>query len=191
MAIAIIRLRGKNLLLNLLNVALNRKKVEVIHNEGISPNLLYYLLALILSFSILSICICQFLSIHFFSTLGIQVLGGLFAYHFFMLASVHLLGWIFQFKNWTGEMVVNIWAYHILTGLLLSPFVIALFFVKSFAFAPLLKIIFLGLVVFIIIKIMRWVGILFQYGVSILYMILYLCVLEFMPLLFLYKVVAF
>lgn len=72
---------------------------------------------------------------------------------------------------------------------LISPFVIAIFFVKSFAVIPLLKIVIFGAILLMIVKIIRWIEILITHRVSILYMILYLCALEIMPLLVLYKMV--
>ena len=52
---AFVRLRGKDLFYNLLNTLLKRKKAEIILNEGISSNLICYILSLCLSFSIISI----------------------------------------------------------------------------------------------------------------------------------------
>lgn len=187
MAVALLRLRGQNLVANLSNVLLKRKRTEMIQNEGIVSNLFGYLLALLLSFSVLTVGIGLFFSVEFFSKESLKLMGMLLGYHFFLLMMVHWLGWTFNQKNLTSEMVVNIWTFHIAAGLLVSPFVIALFFVKSVVAAVLLKFLVLGAVVFIIFKMLRWMAILLGYGVSILYMILYLCVLEFMPLLLLYK----
>lgn len=52
---AFVRLRGKDLFYNLLNTLLKRKKAEIILNEGISSNLICYILSLCLSFSLISI----------------------------------------------------------------------------------------------------------------------------------------
>ena len=102
---------------------------------------------------------------------------------------VRLFGWTFNAKNMADEVIVNLWTYNILSGLLISPFVIAIFFVKSFAVIPLLKIVIFGAILLMIVKIIRWIEILITHRVSILYMILYLCALEIMPLLVLYKMV--
>ena len=51
---AFVRLRGKDLFYNLLNTLLKRKKAEIILNEGISSNLICY---------ILSLCSPSFLSV--------------------------------------------------------------------------------------------------------------------------------
>ena len=172
---AFVRLRGKDLFYNLLNTLLKRKKAEIILNEGISSNLICYILSLCLSFSIISI--------------GIVYIIGLFLYHFLLLLIVRLFGWTFNAKNMADEVIVNLWTYNILSGLLISPFVIAIFFVKSFAVIPLLKIVIFGAILLMIVKIIRWIEILITHRVSILYMILYLCALEIMPLLVLYKMV--
>ena len=113
----------------------------------------------------------------------------LFLYHFLLLLIVRLFGWTFNAKNMADEVIVNLWTYNILSGLLISPFVIAIFFVKSFAVIPLLKIVIFGAILLMIVKIIRWIEILITHRVSILYMILYLCALEIMPLLVLYKMV--
>lgn len=187
---AFVRLRGKDLFYNLLNVLIKRKKAEIILNEGISSNLICYILSLCLSFSILSISISflawdEFLTIH-----SLYIFGGLFVYHFLLLILIRLLGWTFNAKNTADEFIVHLWTYHITLGLLISPFIIALFFVQNFAVIPLLKVVIFTLILLLIIKIVRWVEILFSHRVSVLYMILYLCALEIMPLLVLYKVVA-
>lgn len=187
---AFIRLRGKDLFYNLLNVLIKRKKAEIILNEGISSNLVCYILSLFLSFSTLSVCL-SFLSYQNFLTLhSLYFLGGLLLYHFVLLIIVRLLGWTFNAKNTADEVIVNLWTYHIIIGLLISPFVISIFFVQNFAVVPLLKIVVFSLTLLMIVKIIRWIEILFAHRVSILYMILYLCALEIMPLLVLYKVVV-
>ena len=106
------------------------------------------------------------------------------------LCTVRLLAWTFNIRNVKEEVIVNIWTYNILIGLFLSPLVLSLFFVKLFALPLLAKIITICLVMFYLVKLIRWFEILFTYRVSILYMILYLCALEVIPLLILYKYVA-
>ena len=187
---AFIRLRGKDLFYKLLNILIKRKKVEIILNEGVSSNLICYILSLCLSFSILSVCISYITYQHFLTLHTLYYFIGLISFHFFLLIIVHLLGWTFNARNTADEVIVNLWTYHIILGLLVSPFVIAMFFVQSYAVIPLLKIVIFSLSLLIIIKIIRWIEILFTHRVLILYMILYLCALEIIPLLILYKVVA-
>lgn len=187
---AFVRLRGKDLLMTLFSVMIKRKKTETILNEGISPNLICYLLSLLLSFSSISASIVYFAQQQLNLKYTFYICGSLLAYHFVLLLLVKLLGWTFNARTAASETIVNIWAYHIMCGLLISPFVIAIFFVKTFATGLLLKIIIFSLILFYIVKFIRWIEILFAHRVLILYMILYLCALEVMPLLILYKLIA-
>lgn len=186
---AFVRLRGKDLFYNLLNTLLKRKKAEIILNEGISSNLICYILSLCLSFSIISIGIVYTIEENFINLFTLYLFAGLFFYHFFLLLIIRLFGWTFNAKNVADEVIVNLWTYNILSGLLVSPFVIAIFFVKSFAIIPLLKIVIFGVILLMIVKVIRWIEILITHRVLILYMILYLCALEIIPFLVLYKVV--
>lgn len=187
---AFIRLRGKDMFSNLFNILIKRKKAEIILNEGISSNLICYILSLFLSFSVLSVFI-SFLARHeYLSKYSLSIFSGLLLYHFLILIIVRLLGWTFNSKPTADEVVVNIWTYHITIGLLVAPFIIATFFVQNFAVPPLLKIVIFSIILLLVVKIVRWMEILLSHRVSILYMILYLCALEIMPLLVLYKVVA-
>ena len=187
---AFVRLRGKDLFANLVSILIKRKKVEIILNEGISSNLVCYILSLFLSFSVIATGVV-YLAMGNFDALPILLISsGLVVYHFFLLGLVKLLGWTFNSRYTAAETVVNIWTYHIMSGLLISPFVIAIFFVKSFAISPLLNVVIFGLIAFQLLKIVRWIEILFAHRVLILYMILYLCALEVMPLLVLYKLAA-
>lgn len=187
---AFIRLRGKDLFYNLLNVLIKRKKTEIILNEGISSNLICYIFSLCLSFSILAGCISFVIYGNFLTFNSIYYFIALISYHFILLIIVHLLGWTFNSKTTADEITVNLWTFHIVLGLLVSPFVISMFFIQSYAILPLLKIVIFCLALLMVIKIIRWIEILFTHRVSILYMILYLCAFEIMPLLVLYKVVA-
>ncbi|MDB9247341.1 DUF4271 domain-containing protein, partial [Odoribacter splanchnicus] len=153
---AFVRLRGKDLFYNLLNTLLKRKKAEIILNEGISSNLICYILSLCLSFSIISIGIVYIIEGSFINLFTLYLFIGLFLYHFLLLLIVRLFGWTFNAKNMADEVIVNLWTYNILSGLLISPFVIAIFFVKSFAVIPLLKIVIFGAILLMIVKIIRW-----------------------------------
>lgn len=187
---AFIRLRGKDLLFNLLNILVKRKKAEIILNEGISSNLICYVLSLSLSFSILAGFLSFIVHNNFLTFHTLYYFSALILYHFTLLTMVNFLGWTFNAKNTSHEIIANVWTYHILIGLLVSPFAISLFFVKAFAVIPLVKIVIFALGLLMIVKNVRWIEILFIHKVSILYMILYLCAFEIIPLLMLYKAVA-
>lgn len=187
---AFIRLRGKDLLFTLLSIVIKRKKTEIVLNEGISSNLVCYVLGLFLSFSVIAVSIIYLAESDFILLHILYVFGILIAYHFFLLGLFQLLGWTFNARYAASEAIINLWTYHIMGGLLIAPFVIATFFVKVFAIAPLLNIVMISLVLFQIVKFIRWIQILFAHRVLILYMILYLCALEVMPLLVLFKIAA-
>lgn len=187
---AFIRLRGRDLLYNLFSILVNRKKADIVLNEGISSNLICYVLALGLSFSALAGFLSFVIHGSFLTLHSLYYFAGLSLFHILLLMFVRLSGWTFNARSAAYEMAVNIWTYHIVIGLVVSPFVLSLFFVKSFAVIPLVKIVIFAFGLLMIVKNIRWVEILFAHRVSILYMILYLCTLEIMPLLVLYKVVS-
>ncbi len=93
---AFVRLRGKDLFYNLLNTLLKRKKAEIILNEGISSNLICYILSLCLSFSIISIGIVYIIEGNFINLFTLYLFIGLFLYHFLLLLIVRLFGWTFK-----------------------------------------------------------------------------------------------
>lgn len=188
--LAFIRLRGKDLLYLSLSTLIKRKKAEIIQNEGISPNLIFYLLSLALSFSVIAVGVIYIVQQKFNLEYSLYIFSGLCFYHFLLLALVRLLGWTFNSRNVSSEVLINLWVYHIMGGLLIAPFIIAIFFVQTFAVIPLLKIIGFSLITLYIIKLVRWLEILFVHRVLIIYMILYLCALEVIPLLILYKFVT-
>lgn len=187
---AFVRMRGKDLLVNLLNILIKRKKTEIILNEGISSNLVCYILSLLLSFSSISTAIVCLTTDEFNPLPILYICIGLTLYHFFLLGLIKFLGWTFNARHTASEVIANLWTYHIMSGLLIAPFIIAAFFVKSFAVESLLNIVLCILILFQFFKFIRWVEILFAHRVLILYMILYLCALEVMPLLILYKIAA-
>ncbi|MDL2330767.1 DUF4271 domain-containing protein, partial [Odoribacter sp. OttesenSCG-928-A06] len=115
---AVIRLRGKDLLATWLSAFFLKKRVEIIQNDGIIPNLFYYLLALGLSCSIFAIGI-TFYQVHNLELKSILlIMGSLLAWHFSSLFIVSVTGWTFGSKNIAEEGGVNIWIYNIMMGLL-------------------------------------------------------------------------
>lgn len=186
---AIIRLRGKDLITDIIYATIQRKRIIPLLNEGILPNLVFYSMGLVLSFSILAVFLTYLVTQSFLSIYSLALFGGLLMYHLILILIVHLLGWTFHARLIASEFIASIWTFHISLGLLIAPFVIALFFVREIAISPLITATIICLSLLMIVKIVRWFVIFFHYKVSILYMILYLCALELIPLLFLYKAV--
>ncbi len=187
---ATIRLRGKNLISGIIYAMAQRKRTVLLLNEGILPNLVFYSMGLILSFSVLAVFL-SYLSIgSFFSIYSLALFGSLLFYHLTLLFTVYFLGWTFHARQIANEFIVNLWTFHIGSGLLISPFVMALFFVQEKTVSQLVTATIICLSLLMMVKIVRWFAIFFHYKVSILYMILYFCALELLPLLFLYKAVV-
>lgn len=187
---AVIRLRGKDLMTDIVYAMLQRKRTTPLLNEGILPNLLFYSMGLTLSFSVLSAFITYLTTQTFLSIYNLLLFGVLLFYHFVLLFIVQLLGWTFNAKQIAYEFTVNLWIFHIGLGLLVAPLTLALFFVRENAMYPLTIATIIFLTILMLVKIVRWLTIFFSYKVSILYMILYLCALELVPLLLLYKAVV-
>lgn len=187
---AVIRLRGKNLFPLLMNAVAKKKKYEIILNEGITQNLVYYFLSLFLSFSILSIAFTYLTRQDFDLHRILYILLYLFGWHLFFICILWICSRIFNSRAAGEESIANLWAYHIIGGLMISPFILATFFVKAFAIPLMIKITVMCLILFYLVKFIRWIGILFSYKVPIFYMILYLCALEVIPWLVLYKLLA-
>ncbi len=187
---AVIRLRGKDLISHAIYAMVQRKRTILLSNEGIMSNLIFYSMGLALSFSVMAVFISYITTNTFLNLYSLGIFGGMLLYHFILLFIVHFFGWTFNEKQIANEFITNLWVFHISMGLLISPFVIALFFAREQVTDSLTIIIAICLIILILVKIARWFTIFFTYKVSILYMILYLCAFELVPLLFLYKVVV-
>ena len=187
---AILRLHGKDILVPMLQISISRKKTTLLLNEGRIEQVGFYLLGLALSFSVLSVFLSYWCTGEFVSLFALFVFGGLLLYHGCLNGLIRLLGWTFNRKNAIAEAIIQVWAFHISAGLFIAPLVLALFFVQKYAITALLGTCMTILALVLIAKIIRTVIILFSHKVSILDMILYLCALEMIPLLTLWKVMG-
>jgi len=117
---------------------------------------------------------------------------------FFMISILYVakyvlikgLGYVFKVKNESKEYLFTIFLYNKNLGLFLFPIIIALPFVQVNAVVSLINIGFLMILFFLFLRISRGMKILIRKHVSIFYMILYLCALEILPLLMIYKLVV-
>ena len=182
-----VRLYGKDLLPTLLQVLFKRKRAAAILNEGGYLLTLYHFLCLGLSFSVLAVFLDYFCTGEFIGSFSLYAFAGLLAYHFFMAGLLRFLGWIFNAKGIAAEAVIHLWTFHICAGLLASPFVLVLLFAREYAAGLLVRVVLVIIGCIFVGKILRAVAILFSNKVSILYMILYLCALEMIPMLVLYR----
>ena len=155
--IALLRLRGRGFLTTVYTYFFNRKRGASLQSEGGIPNYFFVFLSVCLSFSILSMLMAFFIDPSVVFFYFLIYFLIIFGYYFFVL------------------------------GLSISPFVLALFYVQDSAIDILLYVI-LGIgIIILVFRFIRLIKILYGYRVSILYMILYLCGLEILPILVLYK----
>ena len=85
---AFLRIRGKGLLSLLFQVILKKKKYEIILNDGIIPNLVYYILALVLSFSAIAIGVTYIINQEVDFEYAFYIFGILLFYHIGILCIV-------------------------------------------------------------------------------------------------------
>lgn len=187
---ALLRFRGKNLLQKLLQTVWQRKNAEVLLSDGIVNNSYYYLLALSLSFSIPSLAFSYYQYGGFQMNVVLILFIFFIGYHLWILFVIKVLGWCFNRKNIAQELIAHVWAMNIIGGMLFAPLVIAMVFMKTFAIETILSILFYGSCIYLLYRFIRWNVILFANRVSILYMILYLCALEIVPLMIFYKLIT-
>jgi len=117
-------------------------------------------------------------------------LGAVFIYFFGKKLLYQLLGSMFEGRQITNEFLFNMDNFNRVTGLFLFP-VIALIAFYPFE-NPLLPVV-LGIfivAVFYLLLLQRGILILLKKQFSLFYLFLYLCTLEFLPLLLIYKVVV-
>ena len=96
-------------------------------------------------------------------------------------------GYIFNASKESNEYIHNIFIYNKNLGMLLLPIVTGASFMVQYAVPLLLNTGLFIALIFFIFRIARGIKILFRKHVSIIYMILYLCALEILPLLMIYK----
>lgn len=186
--LAFIRLRGKGLFSGLFGFFFKQKNQEKVYTEGLRPNYFFLFITFCLSASVLSIFLVYLINGDFIFDDSVLVFAFLAGYHLLLIGFIRLLGWTFNARFCAKEMVTNLWVYNTVIGLMISPFVIALFYVRPTSVQPLIYLIFTIFSIYLIFRFIRLIKILFEYRVSILYMILYLCALEILPFLVIYKI---
>ncbi len=100
---------------------------------------------------------------------------------------IRLIGYIFGAKKESKEYLHTVFIYNKNLGIFLLPIIISVPFIALYATSILLNIGLSITLIFYIFRLFRGFKILFRQHVSIFYMILYLCALEILPLLMIYK----
>ena len=148
-------------------------------------NLIFYLFV---PFSIFLIARDNGVSMTGFGGMELYVIVLAVANGYFMLKILlyKILGSIFSKRETTGELVFNMMLYHNVLGLILLP--IATIHSMVPALAPVSLFVVPGLIVlFYLMSVIRSIFFAFREGVSIFYLILYLCALEILPILLVAK----
>ena len=144
-------------------------------------------------FSIFIFQLFQFYNINFKWNTGLLFLMTFIftlAYFLFKKLIYWALGLLFESDNETQEYLFNMDNFNKIAGLFLFPVVSLIAFnpFKTIGFTVVLGV--FVLVVFYLLLIQRGFNILLRKHFSLLYLFLYLCTLEFLPLLLIYKVVV-
>ncbi len=100
-----------------------------------------------------------------------------------------IVGYIFNKKELFGEYLHNIFLFIKEAGLLLMPFVIVIPFIPHYLVGVIIKIALGGILFLLFMLIIRGLQIIIYKNVSFFYLILYLCVLEILPILYVIKIV--
>jgi hypothetical protein len=116
--------------------------------------------------------------------------GAVLAYFLIKKMAYFLLGSVFEGTNETNEYLFNLDNYNRAAGIILFPIITLIaFYPKQDPTFPM----FLGgltVLAFYILLLQRGIAILLKKQFSIFYLFLYLCSLEFLPLLLIYKIVV-
>jgi hypothetical protein len=185
--LATLQSRGRGVLPALFNCFYRERHAGQLVEKRILPNRLPFFCALCLSFVALSLFAAYLTRGGFAPVTAALYFGFLLVYHFSLLGVVASQGWIFNVRGIAREVAVNLRIYHAVPGIVLSPLVFWLFYARPVVERVLLFAIVGTLALYLLLRCVRWVKILFKHGISIFYLILYLCALELLPLLVLYK----
>lgn len=188
--VAWLRLQGRGFLSSVYFYFFSRKKDAAVLSEGTRQNYAFIFLSICLSFSSLAMGIAFFTSQPFVFSNALFYFLIIFGYHIVYMGVVRIFGWTFNNRHCASDVILNLRVSGIVLGLSISPLVLALFFVTASAIGMLFHVILALLVILLIFRFIRLIKILYGYKVSILYMILYLCGLEIVPILVLYKLLV-
>jgi hypothetical protein len=115
-------------------------------------------------------------------------LGAIFGWVIFKFLAYRLTGFVFDTSSETREYIFYLKLGNKVTGLLLFPVAIALFFIKTDIAIALFILGGILIVFFIFHGLYRGIRVIGQKVFSIYYMILYLCTLEILPLVYVWRV---
>lgn len=187
--IAVLRITDTSLFKTILNGMFKYKNSESLLGTGYAT-LGHRLLLLTLSFASIAILITYITSNNIIDTSTGIIFAILFVMHYSTIGIYKYLGWVFNNPYVAKLAGINLWLSNISYGIFVTPIVLSLFFIRPSWHAVVMKITFTILIFLFIVRIFRWLRILFQNRVFILYIFLYLCGLEIAPLILLIKMLA-
>lgn len=121
------------------------------------------------------------------------VLSLLFVFLYFLkVAAIKILGYIFYQKKVVREYIHNVKLFNITTGILLLPLSICIPFLNAYIIdeSSLIYTGFFAYIVLFILQLLRGFYVSYRQGVSLFYILLYLCVLEIIPFAIIVKIVT-
>lgn len=187
--IAILRLSDYTLFKNILTGMFRYKNSENLLGTGFAT-LGHRFILLLLSAMMISIEISYITTSSLLTLTTLFTFLAIIAIHYLTIGVYQYLGWTFNNQPLAAIASMNLWLSNISFGVITSPFILSLFFARPAWHETLIKITLILALLLFIVRIFRWIRILFQNRVFILYLILYLCGLEIAPLILLIKFVG-
>jgi hypothetical protein len=177
----------------------NRHIANKLYSENNQISIRSSLILSILFFSIAGLFLFQVLQHYNVIASGVNginltlKLSGIFALIYIIkYIALYFIGFIFKATKYVSEYLFTVFLYNKILGLTLFPLVISIPYLKSEYVSP-QHLIYIGFgvcVFFYLKRIIRGFVISLRSKVSIFYLILYLCILEFGPLLIIYKIIT-
>lgn len=155
-------------------------------------NSLLLLCCYVLGFSLLALSANSYWNIFKIEplTFVVVVSTSMFVLFWIKRMALYLTAWSIGFQNEINEYLFNHSIYTLASGLIIIPFVIILNFTK-FGSIVILKSTFVFLLLFLLLRLMKITSLSIKNKIgSLFYIILYICTLEILPLVVLYKVLV-
>lgn len=114
--------------------------------------------------------------------------AGVLAYHIFKISMHKLIGYTFDIKERTSYVISRRFLEHSIRGILILPVVILFPFVPSATYPILSKVAVIIVIIMYLWRVLRSIRINLDNIFSLFYVVLYLCAVELMPLICLFKV---
>ncbi len=115
--------------------------------------------------------------------------GIIFAIYTFKSVIIRLFGFVLRIKHIVEEYLHTVSIYNIVLGIVLLPIVLAIPFIRESLREYVIILGILLVIISYILRVLRAFKIIFLKGISIIYLILYLCALEILPMVIIYRTI--